>query len=68
MPHLAYLTVMALSENEEMKFQSLGRKVVPLCSQIPNIYLTDIIKGAEDRKVLGETETSRHRETDRLDR
>lgn len=65
---MAYLTVMALSENEEMKFQSLGRKVVPLCSQIPNIYLTDIIKGAEDRKVLGETETSRHRETDRLDR
>lgn len=68
MPHLAYLTVMALNENEEMKFQSLGRKVVPLCSQIPNIYLTDIIKGAENRKVLGETETSRHRETDRLDR
>lgn len=65
---MAYLTVMALNENEEMKFQSLGRKVVPLCSQIPNIYLTDIIKGAENRKVLGETETSRHRETDRLDR
>lgn len=65
---MAYLTVMALNENEEMKFQSLGRKVVPLCSQIPNIYLTDIIKGAENRKVLGGTETSRHRETDRLDR
>lgn len=65
---MAYLTVMALNENEEMKFQSLGRKVVPLCSQIPKIYLTDIIKGAENRKVLGETETSRHRETDRLDR